>query len=323
MAKIRVDKIKQKRGDRKGILLLSLLFFLLFPYIISNFSATEKSTIAIDEIPGQIYVLEKKFWGGQKIPLEKYLTGMMAATIPAEYEMETLKAQAIILRSFCVKHMKKENGNKVIYDEDLKEYYFTMKECENLWGEKKESYLKKMEEAVNQTKGIVMVCNGDIVEAPFSRMSNGKTRDITEYIILKESFPYMKTVMCEADEMAEDFIQYKEMSQKEFADTIRRIADIKMSEISKIILYRDTNNYVKEVVVGEKTIPSEEFREAFQLTSSCFFLDKIDQIIEIQTKGVGHGFGFSQYEANYQALNGKDSFGLLNYFFDNVTFEKM
>ena len=323
MVRIRVNRRREKRRDRKGVLLLFLLFFLLFPYIISNFSTMEKSPITVEEIPGQIYVLEKKIWGGQKIPLEKYLTGMMAATIPAEYEMETLKAQAIILRSYCVKHMKKENGKKVIYDEDLKDYYFTSQECKNLWKENQENYLKRMEEAVNETKGIVMVCNGDIVEAPFSRMSNGKTRDITEYIMLKESFPYMKTVRCEADEMAEDFVQYKEMSQKEFAETIGRITNIKTKQIDKIILYRDTNNYVKEVAVGEKTIPAEDFREAFQLTSSCFFLNKIDQIIEIQTKGVGHGFGFSQYEANYQALNGKDSFGLLNYFFNNVTFEKM
>ena len=323
MVKIRVNRRKEKRGDRAGMLLLALLFFLLFPYIISSFSEVEKQTIAKQEVPGQIYVLEKKIWGGQKIPLEEYLIGMMAATIPGNYEMETLKAQAIILRSFCMNHMKKENGEKVIYDDELKEYYFTKQEYEKLWSEKADSCFSKMKSAVEETKGIILVCNGDIVEPPFSRMSNGKTRDITEYVIRKENFGYMKTVVCSMDEMAKDFVQYIEISQKEFAVRLNRLINRKSDKIDKIVLYRDTNDYVKEIQIGEQVIDGEEFRKAFELVSSSFSLDKIDDLIEIQTKGMGHGFGFSQYEANQMAADGKDYTYLLNYFFNNITFEKL
>ncbi len=323
MVKIRVNGRKEKRGDRAGMLLLALLFFLLFPYIISSFSEVEKQTIAAEEVPGQIYVLEKKIWGGQKVPLEEYLIGMMAATIPGNYEMETLKAQAIILRSFCMNHMKKENGKKVIYDDGLKEYYFTEQEYEELWGEKADNYFKKMQSAVEETKGIILVCNGDIVEPPFSRMSNGKTRDITEYVIRKENFGYMKTVVCSMDEMAKDFVQYMEISQKEFAGRISKLVNMKSDRIDKIILYRDANDYVKEIQIGEEVIDGEEFRKAFELVSSSFSLDKIDDMIEIQTKGMGHGFGFSQYEANQMAVDGRDYTYLLNHFFNNITFERM
>ena len=323
MVKIRVNRKKEKRGDRKVVLLLALLFFLLFPYIISNFSKVEKQTIAVEKVPGQIYVLEKKIWGGQKIPLEKYLIGMMAATIPGNYEMETLKAQAIILRSYCMNHMKKENGEKVIYDDELKKYYFTEQEYEELWGGTTGSYFSKMKNAVEETKGIILVCNGDIVEPPFSRMSNGKTRDITEYVIRKENFEYMKTVVCSMDEMAKDFVQYIEISQKEFTNRISKLINIKSEEIDKIVLYRDTNDYVKEIQIGEQVVDGEEFRQTFELISSSFSLDKIDDMIEIQTKGVGHGFGFSQYEANQLAIEGSDYIYLLNHFFNNITFEKV
>ena len=323
MVKIRVNRKKEKRGDRKVVLLLALLFFLLFPYIISNFSKVEKQTIAVEKVPGQIYVLEKKIWGGQKIPLEKYLIGMMAATIPGNYEMETLKAQAIILRSYCMNHMKKENGEKVIYDDELKKYYFTEQEYEELWGGTTGSYFSKMKNAVEETKGIILVCNGDIVEPPFSRMSNGKTRDITEYVIRKENFEYMKTVVCSMDEMAKDFVQYIEISQKEFTNRISKLINIKSEEIDKIVLYRDTNDYVKEIQIGEQVVDGEDFRQTFELISSSFSLDKIDDMIEIQTKGVGHGFGFSQYEANQLAIEGSDYIYLLNHFFNNITFEKV
>ena len=323
MVKIRIYRKNEKRGDKKGVLLLALLFFILFPYIVSSFSEVEKQSIAVEEVPGQIYVVEEKIWGGQKIPLEEYLTGMMAATIPVEYEPEVLKAQAIILRSFCMNHMKKEGGEKIIKDEKITDYYFSKQECEELWGEKTGSYLEKIQAAIHETKGIILVCNGDIVEAPFSRMSNGKTRDITEYVIRKENYEHMKTVVCSKDELAKDFVQYMEISKKEFEDIIRKLVNMNSNEIQKIVLYRDSNNYVKEVQIGEEMIDGEKFREAFNLISSSFSLDKIDGIIEIKTKGIGHGFGFSQYEANQLALSGRDYMYLLNYFFDNITFEKV
>ena len=322
MVKIKVNRRKEKRGDRTGLLLLALLFFLLFPYIISGFSNVEKQTLEWEEVPGQIWVVEKKIWGSRKIPLEEYLVGMVAATIPGEYEPETMKAQAIILRSFCMNHMKKEEGKKVIYDEELKEYYFSKEEREEVWGEKVVVYLEKIQKAVRDTKGIILVCDGDIVSPPFCRMSNGSTRDITEYVVQKENYEYMKTVVCNKDGLAEDFIQYIEIPQKEFEAIIGKLVKSTSKKLDKITIYRDSNDYVKEVEIGELSLDGEEFRQAFGLASSCFSLNKINDVIEIQTKGMGHGFGFSQYEANQLAVNSRDYIYLLNYFFQNITLEK-
>lgn len=323
MVKIKVHRKKEKRGDTKGLLLLALLFFLLFPYIISGFSDVEKQTLEREEVPGQIWVVEKKIWGSRRIPLEEYLVGMVAATIPGEYEPETLKAQTIILRSFCMSHMQKEEGKKVIYDKELKDYYFSKEEREEVWGENAVLYCEKIQNAVSDTKGLILVCKDDIVSPPFCRMSNGSTRDITEYVVRKENYEYMKTVICTKDGLAEDFIQYIEISQKEFETIIKKMVKLSSEKLDKIILYRDSNQYVKEVQIGEQKLDGEEFRKAFGLVSSCFSLDKINDVIEIQTKGMGHGFGFSQYEANQLAVNGRSYIYLLNYFFQNITLEKV
>ena len=58
--KIKVLKRKEKRRERAGIFLPALLFFIIFPYIISGFSGQEKQIFANEEVPGQIWVLEKK-----------------------------------------------------------------------------------------------------------------------------------------------------------------------------------------------------------------------------------------------------------------------
>ena len=323
MATIKVKRKSEKGRETKGVLFVALLFFILFPYIISGFSKVEKQTITWEEEPGQIWVLEEKIWGYRRIALEEYLVGMLAATIPTEYDMETLKAQAIILRSFCMTHMEKEEGKKVIYNKWLKEYYFSKQDYQNLWGEKTDENIKKIQKALAETKGIVLVWNGDIIKPPFCRMSNGNTRDIAEYVVHKEKYDYLKAVACQEDEMAEEFVQYMEITQKEFEEIIKTCFDLKEKNLNKIVLYKDALNYVKEVEIGEKIIDGEEFRKALGLISSSYSLERVNENIEIKTKGMGHGYGFSQYAANRLALSGQDYRYLLNYFFSNITLEKI
>ena len=323
MVKIRIHRKKEKRRDKAGIVLPTLLFFILFPYIISGFSNVEKQTFSQKETTGQIWVLQKKLWGMKKIPLEEYLVGMMAATIPAEYEMETLKAQAVIMRSFCVNQMEKENGEKVIYDDVLKDYYIQESQYQELWKENKETFQSRLQTAVKDTKGVVAVCDGDIAELPFCRMSNGNTRDITEYIVRKETYPYMKSVLCDDDKTAEEFIRYVKIPMKEFEEKISEILPGEKKKAEKLVIYRDAKDYVKEIQIEEHKIEGEDFREAFNLISSCFFMEKINDVIEIRTKGIGHGFGFSQYEANRLAKEEKDYRDLLYYFFEGIELEKV
>lgn len=323
MARTEVRKPSEKRREAKGMLFVTLLFFVLFPYIISGFSEVEKQVIVVKEEPGQIWVLEEKIWGSKKVALEEYLVGMVAATIPVEYHTETLKAQAVILRSFCMNYMIKEDGKKIIKDEFLKEYYISKQDCEKVWTDAYEENLIKIRQAVEETKGMILVCKGDIINPPFCRMSNGNTKDIREYVVHKEKYEYMKSITCEEDKMAKDAVQYIEITQKEFEEILRKKIKVKDKKLNKITLYKDDLNYVKEVQIGEKRYDGEEFRKAFGLISSCYSLEKINNNIEIQTRGIGHGYGLSQYTANQMALSGKDYKHLLTYFFSNISLEKI
>ena len=75
--------------------------------------------------------------------------------------------------------------------------------------------------------------------------------------------------------------------------------------------------------IGDEVIEGEEFRQAFGLISSDYFLETINDRIQIKTKGIGHGYGFSQYTANELAKKEMDYISLLNYFFTNITAEKI
>lgn len=316
-------RIERKR-ERRGYVFMPLLFFFcIFPFFMRGFSEMQTADLALEDAPGQVWVMEKRLWGSYRIPMEEYLVGMMAATIPGEYEAETLKAQAILLRSFCLSQMIKENGKKVVHDDVIREYYVNEKQRNELWQEKAGEYEDKMKQAVKDTKGMFLVCEGDVINPPFFRLSNGTTRDVTEYVLTDSKYPYMKSVECKQDVMAEDYIQYVEMTEKEFEKQVIKLVGKKAGKIKKLVLYKDENNYVKEIVINGKKINGEEFRQAFDLASSSFSLQKIDSVIEIQTKGIGHGFGFSQWEANCMAKEGIVYEDLLLHFYKNISLEKI
>lgn len=313
----------RKRRNTKGTLLVFLLFFILFPYLFSLFCENEKKELEMEEIPGKIWVEEDNFWGSKRIEMEEYLIGMMLGTIPCEFEQETLKAQAIILRSHCVSLAKNKEGRKVVESEEIENYYFSKESFENEWGKEGENYYEKIKNAVEETEGMILLHKEEIIAPPFFLSGNGKTRSISDYPREKEELGYLKSVGCPKDIEAKDYSSYKEITEKEFKETIKRYFRKKDVKAGKIILYKDSCDYIKVVEIDNQQINGEDFRRLFHLNSSCFKIEKINHKIQFKTMGKGHGFGFSQFQANEMALEGKKSEEILNYFFQEIKLDKI
>ena len=110
---------------------------------------------------------------------------------------------------------------------------------------------------------------------------------------------------------------------KEFAQKLAQLFGLEEGEGEKILLHRDSSDYVMHVEVAGKRITGEEFREAFGLASACFSLQQQENNILITTRGVGHGFGFCQYHANRLAAGGQTYTQLLETFFVGLKTEKI
>ncbi len=318
--------LKTKSEKRRGvgkIFLGTLLFFLLFPYLSSLFAKEERANIPKKEYVSDVWIEVDRLWGTERIPLEEYLVGMMAATIPLDYEKETLKAQAIMLRSWCLSLAKKENGLDIISDRELKEAYLSPADCKRLWQEEVETKVALTKEILKETEGMVLVKGGQIVSPPFFRLSSGTTRVVNEYQAHTAQWSYLLSVDCPQDVEASDYSGRTELREKEFAKKVGRLLGEKKWVLDKIILQRDSADYVKTLQIGEKEIQGEDFRYALGLNSSCFTLEKQGDIIVIKTKGIGHGFGFSQHQANELAKQGQAYRQLLETFFLGLTIEKI
>ena len=304
-----------------------LLFILLVPYVVSLFfgnteqekereaeeSAFLEAEMFRENINKAEYIVYNKTAAGtEMIPLETYLAGRLPATIDMGYEMEALKAQAVVLRTELMKQA--EDGGKCIYVESG-----TVKMSE-------EEY-EKSREAVASTRGMFLMYGGEILTAPYFAVSAGATRNGNE-VFGSEEYAYLKSVMCDRDFTSAQYTGSVRVSKYTFWNRLGEfIPDMQYEEGEKaeeqLHLERDRAGYVTEVSFNGQYLSGEVFRDAFSLNSSCFEIEEEGDTVVIKTKGVGHGLGLSQYGANEAAKRGSDYIDILNYFFSDTVIEKI
>lgn len=313
--------IRTVRRKRIQDLLAVLFFLLLLPYTCSSLARTgEENAVETADIgrskTGILWERENGVW---RIGTDEFLTGALAACIPAEYHEETLKAQAVILRSICMQEaMEKGTLSK----EDSQLEFLEREERKTLWGENFAENEAKFLKAVRDTEGIVLNWEGNLVSPPYFRLSAGQTRSGAE-IFGEEQKPWYHSVECPHDLEADDFLQEKRLDRGEFSKKLAAEGMILPGKGAKVVLTRDSAGYVLTVSCESAQMEGEKFRKLFELPSSCFYLKEENGEIILQTKGIGHGIGFDQYGADLLAAGGKDYIELLNFFFTGLTMEKM
>ena len=275
-----------------------LIIIVLLPYIVTVFM--NGPVIPADTSVDTTYVKVKKDDTELELPLEEYCIGRMAKEIPADYEEEALKAQAVIVRTSVYKSIK-EGGTQVILEDD----FWTEEEMRQQWGSSYSGHYRKMQNAWNDTEGQVVMYGENLANTPFTRLTNGNTRDGKE-VLGSEDYPYLKIKDCPLDIEATEQIQ-----------------TLTVDDMDAEVTAMDTAGYVTSVRVGQETVNGEEFRQTYGLPSSCFILQKYDGKLRITTRGVGHGLGLSQYTANEMAKEGKNVSEILQYFFEGTQIKEV
>lgn len=271
-----------------------IIIIVLLPYVVTVFlnGPSIETAAPADEMEVMVKQGEKEI----QLPLDEYGIGRMAKEIPASYEEEAIKVQAILVRTAVYKQLKEEGSEAVLADD-----FWTEKEMKEEWGSRKFSeYYRKMENAWQETEGQVVMYGEELANTPFTRLTNGSTRDGKE-VLGSEDYPYLKIKECPLDIESKD-----------------QIRTVTTEDIDAEIKETDTAGYVTSVRVGEETMSGEEFREKYKLDSSCFILQKYDGKMRITTRGIGHGLGLSQYAANEMAKEEKTTEEILQYFFEGT-----
>lgn len=248
------------------------------------------------------------------LALEDYIIGVVSAEMPASFNSEALKAQAVVARTYALNLL---SNNKKLTDTVATQVYKDKSQLKKQWGSSYQTYYNKIKNAVNATKGMVLTYQGSYIYAVYHSTSNGKTENA--FAVWNVSYPYLKSVNSSWDQ---NVSSYKRTVTKSF-DELNRVLGIKIDQPENIKLIRNDSGRVDEIIIGNKKYKGTEFRNSLGLRSTDFDIAFKNGEIVITTRGYGHGVGMSQYGANEMAKQGKTYKQILNHYYTNVKFSRV
>ena len=249
------------------------------------------------------------------INLEEYLIGVVAGEMPASFNIEALKAQAILARTYTLKSIK---NNKRLTDTVSTQVYIDNIQMKSKWGNDYSKYYNKIKDAVDSTKGMYITYNGDYIDAVYFSTSNGYTED-SKYV-WGNDIPYLKSVESKWDIGTRNYT-------KVISKTYNEVSSILKEDINKDVIIenieRNNSNRVISITINGKKYTGVQIRTLFNLNSADFDIDITDNGLSFTTRGYGHGVGMSQYGANYLANQGKNYKEIIKYYYNGVNIKKL
>lgn len=284
--------------------------------------ANQVQSASLNNSKVQISVFRTKSGSVEKLPIEEYVLGVVASEMPASFEEEALKAQALSARTFIVKRLKEGStlpDGGIVDDTVQYQVYKNRDDLKKVFGVDYDWKIKKIEKAIKATEGQIITYDGQPITASFFSSSNGFTENADDY--WEKSVPYLKSVASPWDTVAPDYIAKKSFSVKDFENKLG-VKLTSKSDVGKVIS-RTGSHRVAQVQFGSKIITGREIREKLELRSTDFTWERSGDEIIITTTGYGHGIGMSQYGANELAKQGDSYEDIIKYYYQGVKITDM
>lgn len=255
--------------------------------------------------------------------VQAYLTGVVAAEMPAEFEPEALKAQATAARTYLISHINSgrddaHKGADICTDSThcqawISEEGFKANRSGALWD--------KVLNAVKATEGEIITYKGKPISAVFFSTSSGRTED-AENVWGKE-VPYLKSVKSEGDEKAPHYKSEVTIGIDEFKKTAEEnIENVSWDADLFGDISRTRSGGIKTIKIGGVIIQGTQLRSLYKLRSTNAEISAADGSVKFAVTGYGHNVGMSQYGANYMAERGKSYEDILKHYYSGVKIEK-
>ena len=162
----------------------------------------------------------------EEIDLDEYLYGVVSSEMPANFEIEALKAQAVVARTYTIYQIT-HNSSKHPEADICDNYaccqaWISKEDRLSKWKvEEAESNWNKITEAVNLTKGKIITYNGEPINAFFHSNSGGVTESSVN-IWGGIDYPYLKSVETSGED---GYTQYSSQVQISKQDLLNKIKE--------------------------------------------------------------------------------------------------
>jgi len=300
---------------KKIFLIFSLI--ILIPYIIVSLfiNIETKKFYFIKDVNVRI----KRNENIVEVPLEEYIIGVVSAEMPASFEVEALKAQAVAARSYVLTKMEQNKDLEYdVVDTVSHQVYLNEEELKNKWQNKYDEYSNKIKEAVLDTKGEILTYDGEVIEAFFFSTSSGYTENCEE--VFMEALPYLRSVDSHYDQISPAYNSNVTMSLSDFYTNLGLSYN---EELNIEVISTTSTGRIRKIKINGTVFTGNQMTAKLKLKSTFFNIEKNGNNITINTKGYGHGVGMSQYGANGMAQVGYTYDSILKHYYSGVEIIKI
>ena len=294
------------------ILILTVIIIILIPWTILRWQ-DEKG-------PTEDYQIRIKMPNGQvdQLPLEEYLIGVVAAEMPAEFEPEALKAQAVAARTFAAKRLSQHPVPDPGFDVDTTvntQAWISESQMRDKWGWVGFwRYHGRIEKAVTSSKGQVLVASGQYIDA-FYHSSTGRKPTERAEDVWSSARPYLQNVDSGEKEPNRYIKNYTFTPNTLYQKLGISGAAKAFTGSDFVVLSQTAAGRAKMVRVLGKNYTGAQLRTLLGLASTDLEVIIKPEEIQLKTYGNGHAVGMSQYGANDLAKSGKTFEEILEHYY--------
>ncbi len=262
----------------------------------------------------------------EEVKLDDYLYGVVSSEMPASFEEEALKAQAVVARTYTIYKIQnsggKHEGADICDNSACCQAWISKDDRLAKWEEaSRQSNWEKIVQAVNSTQGKMITYEGKPINAFFHSNSGGKT-ETTLNVWGGSGYPYLQAVATAGEDAYSQYSSEANFSKQEFIDKIKAkhsdfSIDFSAQDCIKVLEYTDGDR-VKTIQIGNLQLSGVEVRTLLNLRSANFTVTIEADNITFKVVGYGHGVGMSQTGADSMAKQGSNYEEIIKHFYTGV-----
>lgn len=262
-----------------------------------------------------------------ELSLSEYLTGVLLSEMPASFQAEALKAQAVAARTFTLRNMAagKHEDADLCADSGCCQAWTSRDALQDKLGNAFSQYWDKAAQAVAETDGMVLTYDGQLIDAVYFSCSGGTTEDAVA--VWGGDVAYLQSVESPGEEISAKFETEAAFTPAEFSRILTAANPACDFSGSVESWFGETvatdGGGVATMEIGGQVFQGTELRTLLNLNSAKFTVDANAAEIRFTVSGYGHRVGMSQYGAEAMARAGSTFEEILLHYYTGVTLTRM
>ena len=212
----------------------------------------------------------------EEVKLDEYLCNVVSAEMPVDFEIEALKAQAVVARTYTIYKIIHSSGKHIDADicdnSNCCQAWISKEGRLERWDEdKREDNWNKICTAVNETIGKIITYENEPINA-FFHSNSGGTTEIPLNVWGGQGYPYLQVVQTSGEEEYSQYNSEIVLAKSELLEKLKQnYSDIEIdfsSNESIKIIERTESGRVRTVQFGNKNLSGVETRTLLGLRSA-------------------------------------------------------